>query len=127
MTVQQACTQCLAMEGKKCYACDGKGWFSPPNEEAIRRLCFTKHGLRSTRPRDTTETACGHSQRAYYVWRMARFHGGKDVTMPVMAALDVRGDPYVKELDALADAVAKEAFGTDKAAAVVWGRVLGYL
>jgi hypothetical protein len=57
---------------------------------------------------------------------MARFHGGIDMTMPVMAGYEVVGDPEVKVLDAMADKVAKENFGTDLAAARVWGRALGF-
>lgn len=55
--------------------------------------------------------------RAYYVWRMARFNGGIDMTMPMSADLVVRGDPFRAKLDALADAVAKRAFGLDMSAA----------
>ena len=65
--------------------------------------------------------------RAYYVWRMARFHGGVDVTMPMAASFCVYGDPYVEELEAIADEVARENFGSNMEAAKRWGRALGML
>jgi len=36
-------------------------------------------------------------------------------------------DPYLPVLDALADIVAKKAFGTDLAAAFRWGNALGMI
>jgi hypothetical protein len=103
----------------ECHACDGRGTFGPPDEQAIRTAVRGRKGLRSS-PR-------GLDDRAYYVWRMARFHGGADMTMPVMAALLIDGDPYQEELDALADALAREYFGSDMRAALRWGRALGMI
>ena len=58
---------------------------------------------------------------AYYVWRMARFHGGVDVTMPIMASLFAPKDKVLlATLDTLADVIAKESFGTNMAAARRW-------
>ena len=68
--------------------------------------------------------------RAYYVWRMARFHGGVDMTMPMLAGLVVRGDPLLAKtlaespLDLLADRFAKESFGSNMRAAKAWLNVL---
>jgi hypothetical protein len=106
-----------------CFACDGRGDFPPVDVPAIlEAIKGRKSGsLRSARPNRK------HGGRPYYVWRMARFHGGADVTMPVMASIDVAGDPFVKELDMLADAFAKRAFGTHMAATHRWGHALGYL
>lgn len=101
----------------KCWSCEGNGTFAPLDIPAILTEIKGRKGLRSARPK---------SARAYYIWRMARFHGGVDVTMPVCASLDNDGDPFLKELDALADAVAKRVYGTDKAAAYRWGRAMGY-
>ncbi len=103
---------------RRCYGCNGSGTFPPLDEIAIRTTIMGRRGLRSTRPKDP---------RAYYVWRNARFSGGADVTMPMQAASEVRHDPFKPELDALADTVAREVFGTDIAAAHRWGRALGYL
>jgi hypothetical protein len=64
-------------------------------------------------------------RRAYYVWRMARFHGGADMCMPMMAQIRCSGDPYLPELDSLADAVAKVAYGSNMRAAQRWAPLLG--
>jgi hypothetical protein len=104
---------------KPCYSCQGRGWFGPPDAAAIIAAIKGRKGLRSSRPKDDS--------RAYFCWRLARFHGGADVTMPMGAEMEVRGDPYVKELDAIADAVAQRVYGTNLAAAHRWGRLLGYL
>lgn len=123
-TVQRAFT---SLEGRfyperryTCYPCDGAGSFAPPDRNAILAEIAGRGGkkLRSARPK---------SKRAYYVWRMARFHGGADVTMPITAISDTRGDPFLADLDKLADAAAKAYFGTDLAAAHRWGHALGYL
>ncbi|MFI5296624.1 MAG: hypothetical protein ACHREM_00885 [Polyangiales bacterium] len=64
-------------------------------------------------------------RRVYFVWRIARFHGGADVTMPITAQTMIQGDPYVDVLEALATIVAKVQFGTDRAAAHRWAPLLG--
>lgn len=102
----------------KCYACNGRGTFTMPDALAITEAIKGRRGLVSKRP------AC---DRAYYVWRMARFHGGADVTMPMTASMGVAHDPYRDVLDRLADLAARRYFGTDLAAAHRWGRVLGMI
>ena len=70
---------------------------------------------------------------ATYVWRMARFHGGVDTSMPVMCAYTIGcgglTDQYVeaveKPLGELAQQVARDEYGTDIGAANVWGSILG--
>lgn len=64
-------------------------------------------------------------RRAYCVWRLARFHGGADVCLPMTADMLSRNDPFKQELDLLADAVAKRVYGSNMAAAYRWGRLLG--
>ena len=103
---------------EKCLSCNGTGIFNPPDPIAIEEEIRGRKGLRSQRPK---------SDRAYYVWRLARFHGGKDMTMPVMASVYIHGDPFVDELNKIADDTAKKYFGTDIAAAKRWGRALGNL
>lgn len=130
---QRNCTRCNGLGnvndilGKRtCRACEGRGWFDYPDERYIR-LCITasqgknKGKLRSTRP----ETNAG--SRAYFVWRMARFHGGKDPTVPFNASMEIYGDPFEKELDAMSERFAKENFGTDMGAAIRWGRAFGMI
>ena len=46
--------------------------------------------------------------------------------MPVVAGMVANYEPYIKELDALADHVAKACFGTNMAAAYRWRSALGY-
>jgi hypothetical protein len=89
-----------------CYSCCGAGEFDPPDLDAILKAIKGRKGLCSKRPDDS---------RSYYVWRMARFHGGADVTMPMTASMDISGDPFRPELDLIASAVAKRVFGTDGA------------
>ncbi len=101
-----------------CLGCNGAGTFPPLDVAALRAEITGRRGLMSIRPK---------SPRGYYVWRIARFSGGADVTMPIMASVGVRHDPFKRELDVLADAVAREVFGTDVAAAHRWGRALGHL
>ena len=103
-----------------CASCEGRGTFSAPCdatiEQAIKgRASAGSARLRSARPKD---------RRAHYVWRMARFHGGVDMTMPVMASVEIHGDPYRAELDALADAIARKYLGSDLRAARRWGHAL---
>ena len=98
-----------------CRFCKGTGYFDPPNLTEILQEIVIKGRLRSSRPKDI---------RAYYVWRMARFHGGKDLTFPGTASMLIVGDPFIDELDQIADAVAKRAFGTDMAAALRWRNIL---
>ena len=101
-----------------CISCGGRGEFEEPDPVAIEAAIKGRKGLRSARPKD---------HRAYYVWRMARFHGGVDMTMPVMASVEIHGDPFRKELDAIADNMAKKYFGSDLKAARRWGRAFGIL
>jgi len=106
---------------KPCYSCKGKGKFGPPDVEAIVAAIKGRKGLRASRPDRA------HGPRAHFVWRLARFHGGADVTMPIGAETEISGDPWHKELDALPGLVAKRVFGSDMAAASRWGRLLGYV
>lgn len=113
---------------QRCHYCQGRGTFPALDVEATVSACFTTRGAKRFRksmtsplPRESAEAI-----RAYYVWRMARFHGGADVTMPMTAMLLIEGDPLAKTLDAISDRVALAAFGTSNAAATRWGRALGY-
>ena len=109
-------------EARPCSSCKGVGHFDPIDVAAIRKEIFSsrgKHGLKASL------NSYKASHRGYYVWRMARFHGGADMTMPVMAGVWTHSDPFIADLDALADVVAREAFGSDLKAALRWGRALG--
>jgi hypothetical protein len=113
---------------KACIYCQGRGTFPELNVEAVVSACFTTRGGKRFRKSMTSPVgrASPEAVRAYYVWRLARFHGGADVTMPITAMMLIDGDPMVKMLDAISDRVALAAFGTSNAAATRWGRALGY-
>jgi hypothetical protein len=104
----------------ECSACEGRKTFDPPDFARILDDIIHNGHLRRTRPRPEK------GPRAYYVWRMARFHGGADVHMPMMAACMIHGDPFDTELNQLAEVVAGRAFGTDMAAAYRWCSALGH-
>lgn len=108
-----------------CHTCKGDKVIHPPDIDAILGLLLTKPNKAGKRrwrvgfnPKADRGTQLG--RRAYYVWRMTRFHGGADVTLPMMASYAIHGDPFRKELDALADALARSVFGTDLAGAWRW-------
>lgn len=118
-------------EGRPCHCCKGKGSFEGLDLQALVDALFTKRGktrrFRKSFPQKLDHYGTIFGSRAYYVWRLARFHGGADVTMPMTADMVTGGDPFKKELEALADIVAKKVFGTDLAAACRWGQVLGFV
>lgn len=116
----------------KCSACNGEKTFTAPDGAKIIELITTGRGvkdgkrkLRASWSNKTNRFEDILTGRAYYVWRMARFHGGKDVTMPFTAGIVVSGDPFRDELDAMSELVAKKALGTDMAGALRWGQALG--
>lgn len=113
-----------------CSSCSGtKVWAAPNYPNIINSLVSTKGknkgSLRASPPSDPYRTKDKDQWRSYYVWRLARFHGGADVTMPMSASMFCGKDPFIVELDALADWVAKKAFGTNMAAAYRWTNALG--
>lgn len=117
---------------RQCYSCNGQGTFPELQEQEIRSRILASQGKNKGKIRASMTSTWGNMRgseeaRAYYVWRLARFHGGKDMTMPVMADLMLRGDPFKHELDKLSEVVAKEQFGTDLAGAVRWGRAFGVI
>jgi hypothetical protein len=110
---------------KPCLTCNGQVNIEAPNVQSILTLIKGRKGLRSKAPDVHGVNWTLLNLRAYYVWRLARFHGGMDVTMPMTATSLVHGDPFVHELGALAEAVAKRVYGTDMAAAYRWAGALG--
>ena len=140
----------LSNEIRNCPRCKGAGEVENHFEGGMR-VCLNCNGARTYAGFDTatlvaaiiatkgknkgkirasmTSTFTGdqNARRAYYVWRLARFHGGADVTQPMMADLALGNDPFKPELDKLADSVAKDQFGSNMRAAAVWGRALGMI
>jgi hypothetical protein len=104
---------------RPCPFCNGRGHFHQVDLSfLLDRIKGRKAGtLRSKRPND---------DRAWYVWRMARFHGGADVSMPMTASFAVTGDPYVPYLDEVAKAVAQTVYGTDAAGSLRWAHAMGH-
>jgi hypothetical protein len=115
-----------------CDACGATGKIAKPDFNQIFECVTkgkkgeTKRSFRNSKPKFQNEFKNPAEGRAYYVWRMVRFHGGADVTMPVVASMCVSYDPYERELDAFASHIAKATFGTDMAAAYRWANALGY-
>lgn len=109
-----------------CLSCQGNGKLSVPTKDWVfSQLVKADGSVRSSAPADKTDV----DKCVKYVWRIARFHGGVDTHMPVMA--DLLASCFCKEtvsmLDEWASCLAKEKFGTDLAAAFIWGKVMGYI
>ncbi len=100
-----------------CYGCDGKGWFHAPDLLALAEAVKgRKPGkLRSKRPDDA---------RSYYVWRLARFHGGSDVCLPMGAEMEIGSDPYKGILDELAQIIAKRVYGSGNVGRARWQQAI---
>lgn len=123
------CTKCkgtgtitynsLDLPPRDCFYCDKKGKFERPDFDGIVAALKGRKGIRTAKPKD--------NKRAAYVWRMYRFHAGIDVTLPVMASLDIGGDPYATLLDDLAGVLARKYTGSDTRGAARWARALGLI
>ena len=109
-----------------CISCKGKGTFPPFSVEKVLNRVLTTRKNKTFRASFDTKYVFSDldEARAYFVWRLTRFHGGADVTMPVTAGMAVTGDPYKQELDYVASILAKRAFGTHIAGAARWAGVL---
>lgn len=116
-----------------CASCDGAATFEGLDVVGLVELVMTgkkgseKRSFRKAWPEkwNVWRNKDVKIRRAYYIWRMARFNGGADVTMPMTAMDATTGDPFTKELDAISDLVAKKVFGTHMAAAYRWRNALG--
>jgi len=96
-----------------CTCCDGRGTFDRPD---LVQLCTAIKGrkpgtVRSKRPDDV---------RAWFMWRMFRFHSGKDVTLPMTATIAIEGDPWKSTLDAAAEMIAKHFTGRESIGSARW-------
>jgi hypothetical protein len=143
LTIDRSCDRCHGSgrihstwdvdegpDGRECSRCKGRGTFPGLDLTKIIDALFTKKGksrsFRKSFPSKLDHFGDLFGARCYYVWRLARFHGGADVTLPMTADMVTRGDPFKKELDALADLVANRVYGTNLAAAYRWGGLLGF-
>ncbi len=115
-----------------CFRCEGRGSFPGLDIPAlVAHITAGKGDAKRFRKSWPSKLNPWRSKdvsvrRAYYVWRLARFHGGADVTLPMTAMTVIEGDPMAKVLDQLSDIVAKKVFGSDRAAAARWGGLLGF-
>lgn len=109
-----------------CPFCNGRGDFP---EVKINEIVGTVYNLGHRRAHGKLKVAFPATlrrnlgligQRSYYVWRLARFHGGVDVRMPITAEILCDGDPYREELHSIAENIAKLEFGTDMGAVEAW-------
>jgi hypothetical protein len=109
----------VLVAAKPCFDCNGSGSFDRPDIDSLVKLIKGRRPgtLRSKRP---------DSPRAYYIWRLARFHGGQDVCLPMAATFEVGGDPYVPYLDAVAERVAQHVYGSHMAGALRWAHAMGH-
>ena len=117
------CTRCGGLgevdhwrrDGSKlpCDCCDGRGTFEAPD---LEQLCAAIKGrkprtVRSKRPDDP---------RAWFLWRMVRFHTGKDATLPMTATIAIEGDPFKPTLDAAAKIIARHFTGKESIGSARW-------
>ena len=96
-----------------CSCCDGRGTFESPD---LKQLCEAIKGrkprtVRSRRPEDP---------RAWFLWRMVRFHNGQDVTLPMTATMAVDGDPFKPTLEIAAQMIAKHFTGKTSIGSARW-------
>lgn len=115
---------------RPCTCCNGVGEYPEVDENAIMEALIATRGKNKGQIRAAMSSPVNGSiqdERAYYVWRMARFHSGKDTTMPMTANMITRGDPFRKELDALADKVADVYFGNNILGAARWAKAFGLI
>lgn len=103
--------------------------FPAPSVPAIVSALYYTNGrtrkFRKSPPQHWGEATSLEAKRAYYVWRLARFHGGVDLTLPMTADVLCRNDPWVQELDQMAGIVARKEFGSEHASEYRWGQMLG--
>lgn len=113
-------------ETRECYKCEGRGEYPAVDfRDILSRVLATKGKnkgrIRAAFPSPSRNEGV-NANRAYYVWRMAQFNGGKDMTIPMTAQMLIGGDPHWKALERFSDEVAKRFYGTDMAAAQAWHR-----
>jgi len=133
-SLRHPCPECratgTAWGGKPCPTCEGRCEVHV-QPYAIREALKGRGGkpLRATKP-DITKAPYGTT----FVWRIARFLGGADPSMPVMCYFDigchgVQTDEKKKVEDVLwqiAEVLAEQAFGTSSAACEAWLPLLGW-
>lgn len=116
---------------ERCHGCDGAKIFHMPVFGWLAQGVLSQRGknkgkLAVSRPALAGLHRVHESARLYYVWRLTRFHAGKDVTLPIMAEHAIKGDPYRAELEACAVHIAQRLTGHRSVGAARWrGALLG--
>lgn len=113
-----------------CRTCEGSARVSVDTDQILLAITTRKNTLYRSLPASARDT-----YGAEYVWRMARFHGGIDTSMPVMCFYSVGCHGILRDeakavleiLDRVSEAVARTYLGTDTAAVEQWGRALGLI
>lgn len=97
------CTKCNGtriyqglLEPRPCSYCE-TGWFLYPEHRHLIAHCIATQGKNKGKVRASAPTTGGAREK--YFWRMYRFYTGADCTLPVMASLDIEGDPYADLID----------------------------
>ena len=96
-----------------CSDCEGRGCFESPD---LVQLANTIKGrkpstIRSKKPEDP---------RAWFLWRMVRFHSGQDVTLPMTATMAISGDPFKPTLEIAAEMIARHLTGKESIGTARW-------
>lgn len=110
------CTFCTNSSGMRpCRTCDGEPLYQPPVIGWLVEGILSSRGPRKGRICRSRPKLADHrnreSSRLYYVWRLARFHAGIDASLPIGADMEIGGDPFRPELDAIAQLVARGLTG----------------
>lgn len=107
-------------EPEQCFSCDGAQMFQRPDFAAIAdTLVITRKGVTGVRK------SRGKLQgRTYYVWRLYQFHSGRDVSLPMVAEMDLGDDPYRDYLDLLARALVGRFQSTGSVGGARWRKAL---
>lgn len=136
---QIATRECKGCKGTKVYEsykgpetcpyCKGTGQYAEPDYQSILDALIATKGKNKGKVRVSPpkyEYKDSQSMRVYHVWRMWRFDTGQDVTMPITTMTNVRHDPWARELEQMAEMLAKKTHGTRvSAGALRWGPLLG--
>ena len=104
---------------RPCHYCGGTGELPEINAELIELALIARGTLRKSAPPVKSRNNV-FGKRCYYVWRLAQFHGGVDMRMPMGAEIECHG-ASVSELDTLdsvANFLAKKYLGSNMRAAL---------
>lgn len=105
-----------------CRDCKGTGTREAPDIKALVMGALVSRGKRKGHLLRSPRS--DWNDRQYYVWRLARFHTGADVTLPVMASVRLGRDPYRTEVDQTAEKMAEILTGRPSRGVARWHRAM---